>query len=56
LGVLRGDLTTKTAQQEHGPALWLGGMKGGLVMLDRPFHVNICVRDMERSIRFYQQG
>jgi len=30
-------------------------MKGGLVMLDRLFHVNICVRDMERSIRFYQQ-
>ncbi|MCZ6718057.1 MAG: VOC family protein [Gammaproteobacteria bacterium] len=24
-------------------------------MLDRLFHVNICVRDMERSIRFYQQ-
>ena len=24
-------------------------------MLDRIFHVNICVRDMERSIRFYEQ-
>jgi catechol 2,3-dioxygenase-like lactoylglutathione lyase family enzyme len=24
-------------------------------MLTRLFHVNICVRDMERSIRFYQQ-
>ena len=24
-------------------------------MLTRIFHVNICVRDMERSIRFYQQ-
>ncbi len=23
-------------------------------MLQRLFHVNICVRDMERSIRFYQ--
>jgi glyoxylase I family protein len=23
-------------------------------MLERLFHVNICVRDMERSIRFYQ--
>ena len=24
-------------------------------MLQRLFHVNICVRDMERSIRFYQE-
>ena len=24
-------------------------------MMDRLFHVNICVRDMERSIRFYEQ-
>jgi catechol 2,3-dioxygenase-like lactoylglutathione lyase family enzyme len=24
-------------------------------MLQRIFHVNICVRDMERSIRFYQE-
>ena len=24
-------------------------------MLERLFHVNICVRDMERSIRFYQE-
>jgi catechol 2,3-dioxygenase-like lactoylglutathione lyase family enzyme len=23
-------------------------------MLQKLFHVNICVRDMERSIRFYQ--
>jgi catechol 2,3-dioxygenase-like lactoylglutathione lyase family enzyme len=23
-------------------------------MLQRLFHVNICVRDMERSIRFYE--
>ena len=23
--------------------------------MDRLFHVNICVRDMERSIRFYEQ-
>ena len=23
-------------------------------MLQRLFHVNVCVRDMERSIRFYQ--
>src|SRR5262249_19050640 len=53
--VLRGALTTNTSPPEQSPALWLGGMKGGLVMLDRLFHVNICVRDMERSIRFYQQ-
>jgi predicted lactoylglutathione lyase len=24
-------------------------------MLQRLFHVNICVRDMERSIRFYEE-
>jgi catechol 2,3-dioxygenase-like lactoylglutathione lyase family enzyme len=23
-------------------------------MLQKLFHINICVRDMERSIRFYQ--
>ena len=23
-------------------------------MLQKLFHVNVCVRDMERSIRFYQ--
>ena len=23
-------------------------------MLQRLFHVNVCVRDMDRSIRFYQ--
>ena len=23
-------------------------------MLQKLFHVNICVRDMERSVRFYQ--
>jgi catechol 2,3-dioxygenase-like lactoylglutathione lyase family enzyme len=27
---------------------------GGWLMLQKLFHVNICVRDMERSIRFYQ--
>jgi catechol 2,3-dioxygenase-like lactoylglutathione lyase family enzyme len=27
---------------------------GGSLMLQKLFHVNICVRDMERSIRFYQ--
>ena len=25
-------------------------------MLDRIFHVNICVRDMERSVRFLRAG
>ena len=24
-------------------------------MLQKLFHVNVCVRDMERSIRFYQE-
>jgi catechol 2,3-dioxygenase-like lactoylglutathione lyase family enzyme len=28
--------------------------KGGTAMLQKLFHVNICVRDMERSIQFYQ--
>src|SRR5260370_8574018 len=27
---------------------------GRTAMLQRLFHVNVCVRDMDRSIRFYQ--
>jgi hypothetical protein len=30
-------------------------MKGGVVLLDHLFPVKSCVRDLERSIRFYQQ-
>jgi Glyoxalase/Bleomycin resistance protein/Dioxygenase superfamily len=42
------------ADQSSRAIISAGILPAGCLMLQKLFHVNICVRDMERSIRFYQ--